>query len=139
MGILAECPACRKKQSVKNKMCKCGANLDKAKGSRTVNYWIDYYLPGGKRRRELSGTSIDDARDANSKRRSQKKEGKFYEMLPDEKLTFSQLTEWFLAVEENRALAGEICDDYLYVKRLNIASFNAVYGDMVVSNIKRRM
>ena len=30
MAILAECPICRKKQSVKNKRCNCGQNMDSA-------------------------------------------------------------------------------------------------------------
>ena len=31
MAILAECPICHEKQSVKRKVCKCGEDLDKAK------------------------------------------------------------------------------------------------------------
>jgi len=36
MAILGECPACHKKQSVKNKRCRCGEDLDKAKESKRV-------------------------------------------------------------------------------------------------------
>ena len=61
MAILAECPKCRRKQSAKNKICLCGQDLDKAKRSKRVKYWIGYRLPGGKQRRELVGTSIQDA------------------------------------------------------------------------------
>jgi integrase len=74
MPVLAQCPICREKQSLKNKMCKCGESLDKAKGSRRVKYWIDYRLPNGKQRRESVGSikgcdgySIKDARDALAK------------------------------------------------------------------------
>jgi len=47
MAILSECPVCRKKQSIKNKKCKCGQDLDQAKKFRRVKYWINYQLPGG--------------------------------------------------------------------------------------------
>jgi hypothetical protein len=40
MAILAECPVCHRKQSVKNKKCSCGVQLDDAKKSKKVRYWI---------------------------------------------------------------------------------------------------
>jgi hypothetical protein len=61
MAILAQCPVCRKKQSTKNKVCVCGHNLDKAKRSKKVKFWINYRLPGGQQRRELIGISIEEA------------------------------------------------------------------------------
>lgn len=80
MAILAECPTCRRKQATKNKVCKCGESLDKAKKSRKVRYWITYRLPGGKQRKEavasfadLNPYSIEDARTAEAKRRVHKK------------------------------------------------------------------
>ena len=48
MAILAECPFCRNKQAAKNKVCKCGADLDKAKRSKKIKYWISYRIPIGK-------------------------------------------------------------------------------------------
>ena len=74
MAILAECPLCHRKQSVKNKLCKCGADLVKAKRSKKVRYWINFRMPDGKQRREAVGYSIEKARDADGKRRSQKRE-----------------------------------------------------------------
>ena len=53
MGILVECPACRKRSGLKKKECKCGYNVQKA-GYK--NYWIEYYLDG-KRTRERIGRS----------------------------------------------------------------------------------
>ena len=29
MAVLIECPTCRKKRSIRKKMCKCGEDLDK--------------------------------------------------------------------------------------------------------------
>ena len=74
MAIYAECPSCRKKQSNRNKKCKCGEDLAKAKRSGRVNYWISYYLPNGKNRRELVGRKLSDAQAAEGKRKAQKKE-----------------------------------------------------------------
>ena len=42
MGILSECPVCKTRQSVKNKLCRCGQNMDKAKKSNRVKYWVNY-------------------------------------------------------------------------------------------------
>ena len=67
MAILAECPLCRKKQSVRNKSCMCGNNLDKAKRNKKVKFWISYRLPGGKQRREFVGYSVEEAKDAEGK------------------------------------------------------------------------
>ena len=96
MSILAECPFCKRKQSVKNKLCKCGENLDKLKRSRKVRYWINYRLPGGKQRREsvsafkdLNGYSIEDARIALSKRQIQKREKRILDMLPESTITLN--------------------------------------------------
>ena len=68
MSILSECPGCRQKQSNKNKFCpKCGTDLDKAKRSGRVRYWIDYRLPGGKQRRSWSVMSIRGSQGGNGK------------------------------------------------------------------------
>ena len=43
MGILQECPRCHVKQKAKHKLCiRCGQNLDQAKKSKNVKYWIFY-------------------------------------------------------------------------------------------------
>ena len=73
MAILEECPICRKMQSMKNCKCKCGEDLVKAKRSNRVNYYVDYRLHNGKQRRELGGTSIDDAKAVDGEKKSLKK------------------------------------------------------------------
>ena len=85
MAILAECPICHRKQATRNKVCKCGENLDKAKNSRRVKYWIQYRLPDGKQKKEslakfkdLNEYSIDDARKAEAQRTVQKTEGRIF-------------------------------------------------------------
>lgn len=130
MSILAECPVCRKKQSVRNKVCKCGEDLDKAKRSERVRYWIDFYIPGGKQRREPVGYSIEEAKAAIGKRRGQKKEGRIFDMLPESKTTFSELTKWYLELKVVKSLSS--------YKRVKIAlgQFNKVFGDQVAGSIK---
>lgn len=95
MAILAECPICRKKQSVKNKRCSCGQNMDSAKRSQRVRYWISYRMPDGKQRREsvgafegLNAYSKTDAEIAMSKREVQKREKRILDMLPESTITF---------------------------------------------------
>jgi len=137
MAILAECPKCRNRQTVKIKVCKCGANMDKAKRNKSVKYWISYRLPDGKQRteyvgsfEELNGYSIEDARIAEGKRKTQKRENRLLDVKKDTKMTFNELTEWYLNLEKVRALAS-----YGTIK-ININKFNSVFGDMIVSHIK---
>ncbi|OEU60595.1 MAG: hypothetical protein BAW33_02340 [Desulfobacterales bacterium C00003104] len=103
MAILAECPICHKKQATRNKMCSCGQNLDKAKRSRRVRYWIQYRLPHGKQRKEFVGCSIDEARDADGKRRLQKRENRIFDILPEASMTFQELSHWYLGLEKVKA------------------------------------
>jgi len=137
MGILAECPICKQKQSLRNKKCKCGQNLDRAKKSKNVKYWITYRLPGGKQRREsvdamenLNGCSLTDAKDALSKRKVQKRENRIMDMLPASKLTFNELANWYLKLDRVKALKSydTVC---VYIKK-----FNHVFGNTVVADIK---
>jgi integrase len=130
MSILAECPFCKRKQSIKNKLCKCGEDLDRLKRSRKVRYWINYRIPGGKQRRELVGYSITEARDAEGKRRGQKRENRIFDMLPESKITFNELTEWYLGLSSLKGLAS-----YKSIK-IYLNNFNKVYGDRIVGTIK---
>ncbi|MBW2083086.1 MAG: site-specific integrase [Deltaproteobacteria bacterium] len=121
---------CHKKQSVRNKVCSCGADLVKLKRNQKVKYWISYRLPGGKQRREAVGYSIEEARDAEGKRRSQKRENRIFDIKPDTKMTFNELTEWYLGLEKVKALAS------YWVIKLSLKKFNSVFGDTIVGNIK---
>jgi len=130
MAILAECPICKRKQSLKNKACKCGEDLDRAKRSQRVKYWLQYRLPGGKQRKEYVGYSIKEARDANGKRKAQKRENRIFDILPESKITFQGLTDWYLDLTKVKGLA----DFNGTIIRLN--NFNAVFAEKVVNTIK---
>jgi len=136
MAILAECPFCHTKQSTKNKRCKCGADLDKAKGSKKVKYWVSYRLPDGKQRREpvsgerLNPYSIKDAETMHSKRVVQKAENRILDILPEAKMTFQELSDWYLKRKSVKKLAS--------VKRIEgiLTNFNKVFGNKIVGSIK---
>ena len=100
------------------------------KKSKKIKYWITYRLPGGKQRKECIGFSIEEARDAEGKRRSQKRENRIFDIKPDSKMTFQELTEWYLGLEKVKALSS-----YWRVK-ICLKNFNLIFGNMIVSQIK---
>ena len=130
MAILAECPMCHNKQATKNRLCSCGEDLVKAKRSKKIKYWIQYRLPGGKQRKEFVSYSIEEARDADGKRRSQKRENRIFDMLPEAKMSFFELAEWYLNLKSVKKLAS-----YNRVRGC-IANFNKVFGHRIVNTIK---
>jgi integrase len=139
MAILGECPQCHKKQSVRNKVCACGKDLDKAKRAQKIRYWIDYIVPGtGKAKREpVAGVddpkaySVEEARAAEGKRKAQKVEApRVLQRAPEERMTFKKLAEWYLGQEKVKALR------YFPTLKINLASFNQEIGDTIVGQIK---
>jgi len=137
MAILAECPTCHRKQSNRNKLCSCGENLDQAKRSQRVRYWIDYRMPDGEQRRESVGAfegldpySITDARDAESKRLVQKKEKRLFDMLPESEITFDDLADWYKDLKQIKKLSS-----FRRIKAI-LANFNKEFGQHLVKEIK---
>lgn len=134
MAILAECPRCRRKQSTKNKICGgCELNLDAAKKSKRVRYWINYKLPGGQQKRELVGKSIEKARDADGKRKAQKREGRLDEIFAYKKestWTFKELAKWWLSLGsvKSRSDFGRI--------KIAFNKFNEIFGDRLIRDVK---
>ncbi len=149
MAILAECPQCHRKQATKNKLCYCGGDLDRLKRSKKVKYWIHYRLPGGKQKWEpvrgegLNPFSIESANEMHSKRVVQKKENRIFDIKPDAKMTFQQLTEWYIGKSDEK---GQIQGGLEKVK--NQAAYkegilqgyfkelNEELGNMVMNQIK---
>jgi integrase len=138
MAILLECPLCHKKQTLKNKKCLCGADLDRLKRQKEkVKYWSDYRIPikdgSGKtkyqQRREYIGYSREDAKAADGKRKVQKKEKRIFDMLPGTETTFNDLTEWYLNLESVKELRS--------FNRLvgAIGNFNKVFGKSFVNDV----
>jgi hypothetical protein len=130
MSILAECPICHTKQSAKNKLCRCGENLDKLKRSKRVRYWISFRKPDGKQKREPIGFSIEEARVSDAKRKVQKKENRILEILTESKMTFQELTDWYIELKKVKNLKS--------YKRVKVAlgQVNAVFGAQRVNTVK---
>jgi integrase len=115
------------KQASKNKLCvKCGEDMDKAKRSKKVKYWIHYRLPGGKQKWELIGNSIEAARDEQNERRKQKRRN---EIIPNSKITFKELSEWYLDIEEVKGKASYRQMGY------RVKLLNKEIGDRLVTHI----
>ncbi len=130
MAILAECPVCHNKQSIKNKACKCGQNLDAAKKTQKVRYWIKFRLPDGTQKKEYVGMSIEEARDADGKRRGQKRENRIFDILEESKITFQELTDWYLELKKVKKLRS-----YIRVQ-VALKRFNEVFGEMLIIDLK---
>lgn len=131
MAILSECPICRRKQSIRNKVCNCGENLDRAKKSKRVRYWISFRFPGGKQRREFVGDSIEEARAADGKRRGQKRENRIFDMLPESKITFNELSEWYMGLKSVKGLSS------FDREKTCLKNFNSMFGQQMVNTIKQ--
>jgi integrase len=136
MAILARCPICKLQQSVKNKKCKCGEDLDQAKRSKRVRYFIIYRDSDGKQvKRSLTYFNLDpysiiDAQDADAKFKVGKRENQFFEVSPDTGMTFKELAKWYLDQEPVKQLASY----YIIEKKLEI--FNQEFGSKIVAKIK---
>ena len=139
MAIMQECPYCHRKQSVAKKKCvSCGSDLDREKKNRKVRYHIVYRLPDGKQKWEsvgsfddLSPYSIEDAKKAMAKRNIQKAENRILDIKQDTKLTFSDLSKWYLGLEGVKALASYrgAC--------IRLSKFNTRFGDTLLSVLKK--
>jgi len=134
MAIKAECPLCHKKQAVKNKVCTCGQDMDKAKRAKKVKYHIVYRL-NGKQKQEFVGRSIKDARDADSGRKTQQRENKLEDMLDiqaDARMTFSEFSAWYIPIEKTRCETKGIS----FRRKQNcLDNFNAVFGNTIVRDV----
>jgi integrase len=95
-----------------------------------VNYWIVYRLPGGKQKKEIIGVSIEEVRDANAKRRVQKREKRIFDAKLEAKMTFKELTDWYLNLESVKE------KKYFWVLQIRLNQFNSVFGHMMVQDIK---
>jgi len=161
---MVQCPICRIRQSLDNKRCKCGEDLVKAKRSKRARYWITYRIPGSRREYfQVVGNDLQDAKDAFAKRQVQKREHKFFDMLPMADSTFAELFKWYLQeLPSVKALAwykaiqthaahflrkfGDLKVNALkssqlrdYQAELTAAGYSASYADQIISTAKAMM
>ena len=132
MAVLAECPICRKKQSLRNRLCSCGEDIAKAKKSNRVRFWINYRLPGGKQVQKIEGDGYDltKAKAADGKTKAMKVENRILDIKPEAKMTFNVLTKWYLDLEGVKRLAR------YPILKINLNSFNQVFGDTIVNQLR---
>ena len=139
MAVMAQCPICRRKQSNKNKKCKgCGDDLDQAKRSGRVAYWITYRL-NNKQRWEFVGCSIDDARASDGKRKAQRKENRVLDILVDSRITFNELTTWYMNLKPVKMLKSwrDIECTLRYFNETPFAGSNQAYGEKRIIDVKQ--
>ncbi|EKD36575.1 MAG: integrase family protein [uncultured bacterium] len=91
MGLLVECPECKKRVSLKKKTCSCGFQVGKAAGK---NYWIEYYHLG-RRKRERIGRSKAAAENRLREVETAKAEGKHIDKDPATVLSLGELVRWY--------------------------------------------
>ena len=75
------------------------------------------------------GSSLEDAKAADGKRKTQRKEGRIFDMMPESKMTFNELTDWYINLTSIKALA--------YHKDLKnyLGNFNVVFGDAIINDL----
>lgn len=130
MAILAECPFCHRKQSLKRKKCSCGADLDQLKRTQKVRYWIDYRDDNGKKKRKAEGFSLELAKAADGKVKGKKAEGSILEITDEARTTYSELIEWYLGLSKVKELDSfERVEDAL-------DNFKNVFGKRYINTVK---
>jgi hypothetical protein len=99
MGLLVECPECKKRNSQKAKTCKCGFALAKFSGRV---WWIEWYQEG-QRKRERIGPNKGAAEQRLREILSARTEGRHIHKSPDTCTTFKELSKWYLGLAEVKA------------------------------------
>jgi hypothetical protein len=100
MGLLIECPECKRRNSPKVKTCKkCSFALGKLSGKV---YWIEYLIDG-KRHRERIGTNKEAAEQRLREVLSARAEGRYIQKSPDVITRFATLAAWYLDLPEVKA------------------------------------
>jgi hypothetical protein len=102
----------------------------KAQRSKRFEFWIDYRVSGGKQYRMHVGTSIEKARDAFGKKRTQQQENRIFDMIPESAMTFKELADWYLGLEKVKALKS------FKTAEIYLNKFNPDFGGDIVNTIK---
>jgi integrase len=128
MAIILECPVCRRKSAWNTKKCSyCGVNLKKAKDNNECKIHFVHRENGKQIWQKVE--SLDDAEKLQKEYDRQRKD-KEPVSLPNGRLTFQDLADWFLENESVKALS------YYPTLRYKLRSFVAEFGKHTVSEIK---
>jgi len=126
MGLLMECPECKKRNSQKAKNCKCGFSLAKFSGRV---WWIEYYDHDKRLRRERIGPNKAAAEQRYREVMSARTEGRYIKKSPDSRTLFKDLAAWYLELPEVRAKRSYQKDQMHAVK------LTAFFGDKLLKDI----
>jgi len=102
MGLVVECPECKKRNSPKSRKCSCGVALKKL-GHK--NYWIEYYDELARRRRERIGPSKAAAEQRYREVLKARTEGRYIDRDKSSRITLGELCTWYTGLVEVRAKA----------------------------------
>lgn len=132
MGLLVECPECKKRNSAKAKICTgkkdgkpCGFALAKFSGRV---YWIEWYQDG-QRKRERIGPNKAAAEQRLREVLSARTEGRHIHKSPDTLTTFRELGKWYLNLAEVKAKKSYNRDQAL------IRKLEPFFGDRLLKDI----
>jgi integrase len=126
MGLLVECPACKKRNTPKNKVCPCGVNLAKVIG-RT--WWIEYYDADRKRKRERIGPNKEAAEQRLREVLTARTEGRFIKKSPETTTRFRVLAQWYLELDKVKAKRSYDRD------RRSVDKLCRFFGDSLLKDI----
>jgi integrase len=133
MGLMVECPKCKKRNSEKAKTCAgktkdgttCGFALSKHSGRV---WWIEYRVDG-KRKRERIGPNKAAAEQRYREAKSLIAEGRFIKKSPDVKTTFKNLAQWYLDLPDVKAKRSYDRD------KLSLDRLLPFFGDKLLRDI----
>lgn len=131
MGLLIECPECKKRNSAKPKVCPgtkkkpCGFVLAKFSGRV---WWIEWY-EDGQRRRERIGPNKAAAEQRLREVLSARTEGRHIRRSPDVRLRFKDLAQWYRNLEEVKAKKSYRRD------KLSVKCLSEMFGEMLLKDI----
>jgi len=137
MGLMVECPKCKKRNSDKAKTCTgkkkdgnpCGFVLSKHSGRV---WWIEYRVDG-ERKRERIGPNKAAAEQRYREVKSLIAEGRFIKKSPDIKTTFKALADWYLGLPEVKAKRSYDRD------KLSLDRLLPYFGDKLLKEITPAM
>jgi integrase len=126
MGLLIECPDCKRRNSQKAKVCTCGFALAKFSGRV---WWIEYYDQEKRLRRERIGPNKAAAEHRLREVLSAKAEERHIKKNPEAKTTFKALAQWYLELPEVKAKRSYDRDQRSLLKLLPF------FGERLLKNI----
>jgi integrase len=130
MSIIVVCPACHKQCKFTAKKCKCGCDLQKAKKNKQASLYVTYRVPGSRKLfREPAGKDVQEAKDIEANIRLKKKSGSIAAIGENRNMDFNELSDWYLELEINKALA------HYGIKQIHLKKFCEIFGDRKVHSI----